>query len=204
MKSWMTFVAALMLSGLFAACSSVSSNFPVGDPIDDEQLAGYDGIWHSGDGVLYVKGIDNGRAKAAWVEWEGDRFNLTQIDLIVASVGEQHYLNMIEPSEEEFASSTDLTKPAEPADGKKPAYFFFRMVVGGDGGVVLYPPRSEAFKTAVSDGVLEGTIESNTHSSDVHITAAKEAIEAFLTAEKIGSQFDMESPLILMRIHDLK
>jgi hypothetical protein len=169
-----------------AGCTSVSSTKPVGLPIWAElqgtwllemEGAHYFHVWLRADGSLQM-------AKIEWNE-ESQSYQLVLHDLVLSTDDGAFYLNIDDPA----------------TSGGPPKYGFFRAVPSTGDTVILIPPQTEHFASAVKTGELKGEfIEGDGFGEpDIHLTDAKQ-LEEFIHPDKFLEQFDLESAMTIRRL----
>jgi hypothetical protein len=178
----MRLLLTALLATLVLGCSSVTTLHPVGKPIEDEHGKTVDGTWQFEDQVYHAKYIGEGKIRFAQVEWNGERFELSEHTALLMLHQDAGYLHVMHED-----------------DDTPPRYAFFRCI-GDEDSILLLQPNYEAFRKAVDSGQLTGEVEKDDNQKEVHLTATKEQFDAFIDKAKAGEQFDLDTVMSLRRI----
>ncbi len=181
------FIMALSLAA--TACSTLTVQQPVGEPVPDEVGKTVEGRWGSdfkGESsckYVYVKYLTDGAIRLAWVEWVevSKKFRLIELTGLLTRYEGGLYLHLREPERQQEAAS---------------AYLFFRLRPPEGDTIVLWLPRIPAFAEAVKRGELAGHAMNEVE----RITASKAELEAFLKGQNPADLFRLEEPLVFNRM----
>jgi hypothetical protein len=183
----------------FGACSSVSTNHLLGDPIGDAQAQKLAGAWNGGDALFFVKPIGDGKVQVGTTKWNDSeqKFTVEQDAMYIRTVGDAMILHTVEQQEKGAASTT--------------SYVLSRIVLSETGEIIFMPPNMKKFVAAVHGGELKGEVSGNHQSGEVdgfmssdatnvRLTGTKEAIDAYLTADRIALLFTLDGGGVLRRL----
>ncbi len=183
-------VVLIMALGLgVTACSTLTVQHPVGEPVPDEVGKTVEGWWgsHSKEKSpgedIHVKYLTDGAIRLAWVEWKEKekKFRLNELTGLLTRYEGGLYLHLREPETQQEAAS---------------AYLWFRVRPRESDTIVLWLPRVPAFAEAVKRGELAG----QTIKNDERITASKAELEAFLKGHNPADLFRLEEPMVFIRM----
>lgn len=180
------FIMALSLAA--TACSTLTVQQPVGEPVPDEVGKTVEGRWGSdfkGESsckYVYVKYLTDGAIRVAWMEWKEDekKFALIQYTGLLTTYEGALYLHLRAPEIEQEGA---------------PEYLWFRVGPRESDTIVLWLPRIPAFAEAVKRGELAGQMITDS----ARITASKTELEAFLKERNPVDLFLLEEPRVLIR-----
>jgi hypothetical protein len=195
-KNLLGALAALSLGAFLlgsGGCSSVVSVHPVGARITDENsesLQTIAGVWYAADlGTVFIKTVPGGELKIAGMEWSNDAFSCDTITAILAENDGRLFINITDFGDE---------------DGPKETNHLFMWVATLDENMVLFMPDPAAFAAAVEAKEIAGEVSKDNDSTTVRLSAEKEKLDAFLAGARMRQIFDVERPLVLRRIGELK
>jgi hypothetical protein len=184
MKTIWLIPAAVVIS---AGCSEVSTPYPVGIPVTQEQAEAFNGTWQHEEGLFHLRHAGDGRMILAQLEWDADegRFELMQDTLVLGRIGQAIVLNF-------------------PKDDNPGRYEFVLVQLAEENHLLVWLATVQAYADAVGAGKIEGTIEPiSGKASDVRITTEKAAFDAFLAEQPWCAMFDLEKPIVFRRVLDL-
>jgi hypothetical protein len=187
-----------LLAGI-QGCKSVVSDHLIGQPLDAEQAAEYEGVWGTGDSILYLKHVEGGTLVMAGVEWEEDAFNLESHTIVVTSHRDTRFvLGAGKEDESEAHANNQAAESVEP--DSKPWSLMGILVSSSDGSLVLYATRFDGFKQAMDDGQLECELKDDDRT--LHIQGDKAALDAFIQPDNLHKLFNYQKPGVLTRISE--
>ena len=181
MKTIWVLSAAVVMS---AGCSEVSTPYPVGTPVTQEQAEAFNGTWQHEEGLSHLRHAGDGKMVLAHLEWDADdgRFELTQDTLVLGRIGQATVLNF-------------------PKDDDSSRYYFVLVQLDEGAHLLAWEAAVQAFADAVGAGKIEGIFE---NANDVRITTEKVAFDAFLAEQPLHAMFDLETPMVFRRVLDLR
>lgn len=179
------------------ACSSVTTNQLLGDPIDEVQAHALDGVWRCEDSLFMAHYVGEGTFQIASTKWDDEqkKFKTEENSLIIRHVGDAMLMHVAEDQQE----------------GAEPRYSLTRIVVAGKGEILLLPADEKQFAGAVKRGDLKGTVGGSQMegfasggASDVHLTGTREEIDEYLTPERIAVLFPVEGCVVARRVEGVE
>lgn len=195
-------ISRITLSLLFAAslgaCDSVLVPEPIGDEAVALEAADWQGTWVSGEIVLMTTVLDAeaGIVQAAWMERYQDGARLETFEGQVRRTGDWVFLSMPDPDPER----NDTAAPGEEAAAlAEPAVEYLWARILNDGRTaLLWWPRAEAFRAAVQDGRLPGSIGEGNDMRLGELTA--EHLDLINAPE--SGLLGWQEPMVFVRIGD--
>ncbi len=183
---WVRLPWLLLIPLALTSCDSVTSTQRVGEPSTNEELnASLDGAWLAApEEVLFVKHVKDGELRIAGVEWKDDHFELKEFTGYVTIEQDVPYVNVVSLE----------------SDKDKPEYSFLRLAQTHGEDIVVYRPNAATFAKAVEEKKLPGTVKKEQYSTSVKLSADKDAMDAFIDPEKVGQQFEIDTPIVLRRV----
>jgi len=171
---------------LFAAgCSSVSSMHPVG--VADAELGErLTGTWEANGESVHIHHIADGVIRIAGVQWKDNAFKLSEFTATVTRNKLVGYVNLWHEGKED-----------EPT-----TYSFMRILSVDDEHLVVVGPEVGAFKQAVNDGDLKGTVTERENSTSVVLKGEKGELDDYILPSRAGQQFSLSSPMVLRRLKE--
>jgi hypothetical protein len=179
---WSVMTVALLGSG----CTLVLTELPVSSqpcPIDRDQL---EGTWQLKDGAIQVRFSDDGIARLATLDWVDDHFEKLEGEMIVAPGREYNYVSL-----------RGQERSDQAVEGE---YLLAQYRITDGGELLLWIADNQAFERAIEEQHLAGTVSRERYSTTILVTAAPEALVAFLDDPDNGPLFDYTEPLVLRRI----
>lgn len=174
------------LAVFMGGCSSVSSKFLIGTPVEGNLSAKFDGAWDLGDeNVGHVKYLGKGQLRVAGGEWKEGRFELTETTIVVTQCGNKQFVNFHD-EEEVNENESD--------------YLFGYCAFIGDDYFLVWLPKTDAFEKAVNDGKIKGKVVKEKSSKSIYLEETPEKICRFLQSQPVELLFDLEDPMIYRRI----
>lgn len=183
---------------LLGACSSVTTTHLIGEPIDEEQGARFEGAWTGGESLFLAHYLGDGKLQIATTKWNESekKFKIDQEILFIRKVGEAMFLQI--PEDREGGANA----PAR--------YSLARLLLTENGEMIYLAADARQFGKAVDAGALTGeakglhgesTVEGfASDSQDVHLTGTKEQIDAYLTPEHVAVLFTLDEGGVLRRL----
>jgi hypothetical protein len=173
--------AAIFLGG----CSSVSSKFLIGTPVEENLSAKFDGVWDLGDGnVGQVKYLGKGQLRVAGGEWKEGRFELTEMTIVLTKCGNKQFVNFYDQ---------------EKVDEKGSNYLFGYGAFIGD-YFLVWLPKTEVFEKAVNAGKIKGKVSKEKNSKSIDLEESSDTLCRFLQDQAVELLFDLEDPMIYRRM----
>ena len=166
---------------LAIGCDSVSFDKPVGQMLSESQMQMLTGRWESAEhDLVEVQSNDRQQMVVGSMGWDG--------------------------SEQKFVAKNDLLE-ARMIHGSiylfgtnEPYPSFLRLEFQNDDTLRLYPPNPAAFRRAVEQGELSGTVAVNQNHFHVSIDASNPTIPTFLSREDWKQYYVDEPKLTLKRL----
>jgi len=202
-RSFILLLAAICLTG----CSSVSTTHLLGEPIDDSTAEEFDGVWKAGDTLFMARHLGGGEFRVATSKWNEleKKFEFEQNRLFVRSLGKAMIMQLPEGDEDS----------GDGGEEKAVQYSLARAILTETDELILIPADARRFAPAVQNGELKGEafgagagegVEGFAQGSatTVHLTGAKEEIDAFLTADRLLLFFNIEDGGVLRRVEEVK
>ena len=177
-------------------CDSASSVHPVGTPPVGEVAAQVDGVWVvDGDEPrppIHLRYLGDGKLVAAGISWDdgAQEFKLDSFNGRLLEDDGVLFINF---------RPIDIKPKDQPAEEDQ-RYFFIRLVVREDGSMQVAAPRVTAFAAAVESGALDGSVVRKNNTTEVVITSAPQALNAFIDPDKADQQFELDKATVLKRI----
>lgn len=168
---------------LLTSCSSVVSRYPLSEPSSSPEAKKLEGIWLVEKGPLFVQFQENGVAKLASLEWDGQQFEQLEGDMIVTIGKHRRFLSV------RFFEDDSL----------EPSYYIMEYAFSDDGHLLVWSPQLERFEAAVEEGNMEGFIEKGEFSTDVILTQPPGPLLKTLDQPE-KDYFDYRKPLILKKL----
>ncbi len=194
----------LLLTLSLAACDSVVSVHPIGQPVvlenneDDPMLTGLNGIWGVEDSVIFVKTLPDGRVHAATLEWNNElgRHTRQSFEGQVTKDDGVYYINILnKPNAEQSPGDKPSDRQEEPQ-----RYGFVRYTFNDHGQLVIRPANARYFAEQVEASAIAGSVKRGEHTVAVTLTADPAALAAFIDPEKADEQFPNNEPVVLTRM----
>jgi len=170
----------LALSG----CSFVTTQQPLSsapEPIDRDK---FEGSWLSEEEVVFIRFAASGVARLAGLDWQDDRFQMVQGEMIITRGKEGNYLSVRFEEEGKWQNR----------------YYLVQYKFTDQGDLLLWFPDEDVFAKAVEDGLLAGEVKPEAHRDDIFITDAPEKVLHFLDNPGPLRLFNTDQPLILKKI----
>lgn len=181
------------------ACSSVTTNHLIGEPIEDTRASELNGAWSGGDALFLVKSLGDGKVRVGSPKWSDSdqQFTVEQDAMFLRAVGDAIILHTVEQQEEGAASTT--------------RYALSRLVLAETGELIFMPADVDRFASAVRNGELKGEIVGkgggepvdgfmSSDVTNVRLSASKAELDAYLTAERIALLFTLDGAGVLRRL----
>ena len=178
----LTLLPLITIAIFFTSCDAVFTGNHITDSTTDLLREELTGAWQAEDGVIQIEFDEGGRGHFASMEWEEDRFEISQSRFQALQVKGTTILTIESPDEEE--------------DG-----FFLTAVREAENDEMhAFAPRVKVFAELVETRQLEGEVEKGRHTTQVIIDDAGRVI-ADTPLEEL---FNFEKKLVLKRIVPLE
>ncbi|MEM9420713.1 MAG: hypothetical protein AAGA25_16930 [Planctomycetota bacterium] len=182
-------MAMVLTLGSVAGCHYVSSQHPVGAPVED--TPGNGGVWQivgEEDSIVAITATGDGRFIMGGLDWDGEVFQVNNIDGIATKEDGVYYLNL------------DIRDFEDDGEDKPLAYYFVRVLSIDDTTLVLAHPNAEVFAEAVEAGQLEGSVDRSDNQVAVQLTSEPAELNDFIDPDQIHRQFHLDELMILRKL----
>jgi len=169
----------------------VVSKYPIGIENFKTSSNAWNGTWLSEDEVIKIKVIDepNGIIKLAWIESKDNDLTFKSITCKIKKGKSGLYLNVIEMP-----------------DGELTDYYFWGKIKKENQKIIFWQPSVDAFKKAHEakkiNAIIEKTDPDKSGKQRVKFVKLTDDPEVVLDLieNKSSEYFDLENPIVLMRI----
>ena len=176
------FFIPLLLS--LSGCTFVTTQHPLPsapEPIDRDK---FEGAWLSEEEVIFIRFAASGVARLAGLDWQDDRFQMLQGEMIITRGKKGNYLSVRFQEEGKWQDR----------------YYLIQYEFTDQGDLLLWFPNEDVFSEAVEDGMLAGEVKPEAHRDDIFITDAPEKVLRFIENPGSLRLFNTDQPLILKKI----
>lgn len=200
------FAAALLIVSI--GCESMHSTVLIGEnaTLDPDS---WNGPWQIYDTVVHMRIGEGGVVHTATADWSDSvgAFELTKMDFIVTSLGSSHYIH-VEIDEEETQEAEETahlgSANAKAGDDLQPTrYHLARLEQPEADTIVLYWADSDAFRIAIEEGRLKGTIETKgagIGKSQTVILNDKDSLDTVIAAGAGDRLFSHDKKFVFRRV----
>jgi len=171
-----------------SSCSFVTTQQPLSsapEPIDRDK---FEGAWLSEEEVVFIRFAANGVARLAGLDWQNDRFQMLQGEMIITRGKKGNYISVRFEEEGKWQNR----------------YYLIQYEFTDQGDLLLWFPNEDVFAKAVEDGLLAGEVKPEAHHDDIFITDAPEKVLHFIENPGPLRLFNTDQPLILKKIKTAK
>ncbi len=177
----------LCLATILAACDSVRTLHPIGDPATSEDLQQLVGRYQMDKDMFQLQVVQDNQMRGGHLRWEDNRFEVQELEF---SVG------VIDTAKETFYLMNMYQKPAE--GDERPPYDFL-LVKQRDSHLIIWPANVAAFARAVRAEKLAGTIH-DAKTLNVVLTQESQALTDYLKQADLSDYFEWHEPFFLVRM----
>jgi len=174
----------LALSG----CSFVTTQHPLSSAPEAVDRDKFEGAWLSEEEVVFIRFASNGVARLAGLDWQEDRFQMLQGEMIITGAKKGNYLSVRFEEEGKWQNR----------------YYLIQYKFTDQGDLLLWFPNEDIFAKAVEGGLLAGEVKPEAHHDDIFITDAPGKVLHFLENPGPLRLFNTDQPLILKKVKTRK
>lgn len=183
---------------LCAACSSVRTPVPLGDPIEDLQAQEWAGRYFAADAEFVIE-LDHGLPGELWVEFfEPERETGTWRADDRAPV----LVRTLEPADFDTGDATLVLAHFPEEEGTREGPYDLMLIQKLAGQLVVWTPDIEHFVDLVESEVLPGEVERDGKTTRVTLGKLSRAEVAAHIESNLRACFDLTRPLTLVRLPD--